>query len=88
MRNLDLLKKRIARYGEFDNGHVLHEWSEMNCSEAEELAKQESLENPNDIFYVAYDHLIDTSSDTRWINGKAYHYTDIVCKNGIYCVEK
>ena len=87
MRNLDLLQKRIARYGEFDNGNVLHGWSEMNCTEAEEIAKQESLENPNDIFYVAYNHLLDTCSDTRWIKRKAYRYTDIVCKNGIYCVE-
>ena len=88
MRNLDLLQKRIARYGEFDNGNVLHGWSEMNCSEAEELAKQESLKNPNDIFYVAYNHLRDTCSNTRLINGKAYRYTDIVCKNGTYCVEE
>lgn len=87
MRNVELMQKRIASYGEFDNGHILHEWSEMTCKEAEKLAWQKSLENPNDVFYVAYNDLIDTCSDTRWINGKAYHWTDIVCKNSRYCVE-
>ena len=51
--------KRIARYREFDNGHVLHQWDEMSNEEAEEKAKQASIENPNDVYYVAYDDIMN-----------------------------
>lgn len=74
--------KRIARYGEFDNGHVLHNWNKMSSEEAEEKAKQASLQNPNDIYYVAYDDIMDSSSDLRWINGKSYNYSDVEIKGG------
>ena len=74
--------KRIARYGEFDNGNVLHDWKEMTDSEAEDLAKQMSLENPNDIYYVAYDDIMDSSSDTRWLNGQPYSFADVGIRGG------
>ena len=41
--------KRIARYKEFDNGHVLHNWEKMTSAKAEDLAKQMSIKDPNDI---------------------------------------
>ena len=74
--------KRIARYGEFDNGNVLHDWKEMTDSEAEDLAKQMSLENPNDVYYVAYDDIMDSSSDTRWLNGQPYSFADVGIRGG------
>lgn len=74
--------KRIATLTEFDNGHVLHNWTEMSNDEAEQLACKKSIENPNTIFYVSYDNVMDPCSDTRWFNGTAYHYSDVVYKNG------
>lgn len=48
--------KRISSYGEFDNGHVFHnDWKKMSSDEAENLAKQKSLKNPDNCFYVEYD---------------------------------
>lgn len=70
--------KRVASYKQFDNGHVLHgDWKKMTSDEAENLAKQKSLENPDDIFYVAYDDIMNPDSDLRWINGKSYHYSEV-----------
>lgn len=69
--------KRIARYKGFDNGHVLHNWEKMTAAKAEELAKQASIKDPNDIYYVAYDDVMDASSDIRWIAGKPYSYQDV-----------
>lgn len=74
--------KRIARYNEFDNGNVLRNYEKMTSEEAEEKAKQASLDNPNDIYYVAYDDIMDSSSDLRWINGKSYNYSDVQIKGG------
>lgn len=74
--------KRIARYNEFDNGNVLHNYEKMTSEEAEERAKQASLDNPDDIYYVAYDDIMDSSSDLRWINGKSYNYSDVQIKGG------
>ena len=74
--------KRIARYNEFDNGNVLHNYEKMTSEEAEEKAKQASLDNPDDIYYVAYDDIMDSSSDLRWINGKSYNYSDVQIKGG------
>lgn len=74
--------KRIARYSEFDNGHVLHDWKEMTDEEAEEVAKQMSLKNPDDIYYVAYDNLMDSSSDKRWVNGESYPFEQVSIKYG------
>lgn len=70
--------KRISSYKEFDNGHVLRsDWKEMSSKDAENIAKQKSIEDPDDIYYVAYDDVMDSSSDLRWINGKSYHYSQV-----------
>lgn len=74
--------KRIARYGEFDNGRVFHNWTKMTDEQAEELAKQMSLENPDDVYYVEYDDLMDSCSDTRWINGQPYSFEDVGIRGG------
>lgn len=75
-------KKRIAGYNEFDNGKVLHNWRNMSEDEAEELAKQASVEDPSDIYYVAYDDIMDSCSDWRWFNGQRYHWSDICLYEG------
>ena len=54
--------KRIARLGEFDNGKVIHNWQEMSDKEAEEQARQLSLDHPGEVYYVAYDDIMDPSS--------------------------
>lgn len=74
--------KRIARYGEFDNGYILHDFKKMTSDEAERQAKQASIKNPNDIYYVAYDDIMNSSSDLRWINGKSYNYSQVGISNG------
>lgn len=75
--NDDTLLKRVASYNEFDNGHVLHHWEHLKRSEAEELARKKSLEDPNDIYYVAYDNFKYDGSDYRYKNGKKYLYNDL-----------
>lgn len=71
-------QKRIARYGEFDNGYVLHnDWREMSDEEAEELAKQASIKDPTDVYYVHYDDIMNPSSDIRWYKGKSYTIDEI-----------
>ena len=72
--------KRIARYREFDNGHVLHQWDEMSNEEAEEKAKQASIENPNDVYYVAIDDIMNPRSDINWYRGNQYTIDDIMNK--------
>lgn len=72
-------QKRIARYGEFDNGYVLHnDWREMSDEEAEELAKQASIKNPTDVYYVQYDDIMNPSNDIRWYKGKSYTVDEII----------
>lgn len=70
----DKTAKRIARYKEFDNGHVLHSWYEdMTAEEAEELARKASLEMPDDVHYVQYDNVMNSSSNKRYVNGVEYN---------------
>lgn len=72
-------QKRIARYGEFDNGYVLHnDWREMSDEEAEELAKQASIKDPTDVYYVQYDDIMNPSNDIRWYKGKSYTVNEII----------
>lgn len=63
---------RIARTDEFDNGKVLHNWERMDIDEAEELAKEYSLNDSNKIFYVRYDDIMNPSSDIYWVGGNSY----------------
>lgn len=66
--------KRISNYDEFDNGNVIHsDWSKLSAEAAEDLAKQKSIEHPDQIFYVQYDDVMEPCSDLRWVNGKSYN---------------
>lgn len=74
-------QKRISHYNEFDNGHILHSWNEMSNEEAEEKAKQASIDNPNDVYYVQYDDVMNPCSELRWFRGKQYTI-DTIDKEG------
>ena len=63
-------KKRVAREGEFDNGKVLRAWNNWTSEEAEERARLMSIEHPEDVFYVAYDNVMNPMSEIRWKAGE------------------
>lgn len=65
-------QKRISRYGEVDNGYVLHNYEEMSDEEAEQKAKESSEKDKWDIYYVAYDDVMNPGSNLRWYRGKSY----------------
>lgn len=70
--------KRIARYNEFDNGYVIHnDWKKISDEEAEELAKQASIEDPTDVYYVQFDNIMNSSNDNRWYKGELYTVDEI-----------
>ena len=68
--DVEKVKKRVARVGEFDNGHVLFKYEPISSAEAEEKAKQMSLKYPEDTYYVAYDNVMEPMSDIKWKNGQ------------------
>lgn len=69
--NEETKSKRIACTTEFDNGHVIHnDWKTMSNDEAEELARQKSVDNPGKVYYVQYDDIMNPSSDIKWKNGQ------------------
>lgn len=68
--DVEKVKKRIARVGEFDNGHVLFKYEPISSAEAEERAKQMSLKYPEDTYYVAYDNVMEPMSSIKWRNGQ------------------
>lgn len=69
--DVDRVQKRIARVSEFNNGSVIfNDYEIMTSDEAEEKAKQMSIENPDEIFYVKYDDIMNPSSDIKWKNGE------------------
>ena len=64
-------KKRIARIGEWDNGHVIrNDWRSMSPEDAEEEARKQSLKDPEGTYYVAYDDVMNPCSPYSWKNGK------------------
>lgn len=64
-------KKRIARIGEWDNGHVIrNDWRSMSPEDAEEEARKQSLKDPEGTYYVAYDDVMNPYSPYSWKNGK------------------
>ena len=42
----------------------------MTSQEAEDKAREASIKNPDDIYYVAYDNIMEPASDIKWKNGK------------------
>ena len=73
----DKVQKRIACTTEFDNGHVFHnDYFRASSAEAEKRAKQASIENPNKVFYVKYDDVMNPSSNIKWKNGEQLNEAD------------
>lgn len=70
-------KVRISRYKEFDNGHVFFDFQTMTIPDAENLAKEMSIKDPNDIYYVKIDDIMNPDTDIRWINGKSYKSSQV-----------
>lgn len=70
-RPVTAAKKRIARIGEWDNGHVIrNDWRSMSPEDAEEEARKQSLKDPEGTYYVAYDDVMNPCSPYSWKNGK------------------
>ena len=63
---------RIARVNEFDNGRIFHSWDKMSEETAESSARQASIDDPDDIYYVAYDDIMNPSSDIFWVRGESF----------------
>ena len=79
----DKVQKRIAYTTEFDNGHVIHnDYFRSSSAEAEERAKQASIKDPNKVFYVQYDDIMNPSSDFVWVNGKQYDSSQVIIRGG------
>lgn len=84
--NADRVQKRIACTTEFDNGHVFHnDYFRASSAEAEEMARQKSIENPGKVFYVKYDNVMEPCSDIKWKNGqKINEYTENLDKDAVF----
>lgn len=83
--NADRVKKRIACTTEFDNGHVFYNYFRASSAEAEEMARQKSIENPGKVFYVKYDNVMEPCSDIKWKNGqKINEYTENLDKDAVF----
>lgn len=77
-------KKRIARIGEWDNGHVIrNDWRSMSPEDAEEEARKQSLKDPEGTYYVAYDDVMNPCSPYSWKNGKRLESSTCI-SNGTY----
>lgn len=70
--NPETVKKRIACFEEFDNGHVLRSYEKMSVADSEERARKASINDPENVYYVAYDNIMEPSSDLYWFQGKSY----------------
>ena len=79
---------RIARYNEFDNGKVLFNYDRMTIEDAEKLAKQKSIKDPTDIYYVKFDDIMNPTTDICWYQGKSYPSNKIDMVNGEIIIKK
>jgi hypothetical protein len=70
--NPETVKKRIACFEEFDNGHVLRSYEKMSVADSEERARKTSIKDPENVYYVSYDNIMEPGSDLYWFQGKSY----------------
>lgn len=75
-RDPRMVKFRIDHHNAWDNGRVLHSYERDTLENAEEKARQASIDDPNDIYYVHFDDIMDPRSDYSWYRGKRYTYDD------------
>ena len=67
-RDLNNVKKRISFTDEFDNGRVIYSGYKWTPEEVELKAREQSLRNPDRIYYVIYDGV--GGSNIHWQNGE------------------
>ena len=76
--NAKTRKGYITHYGDFDNGHVWHDSKRMTEDEFQEAARQASLKDPTNAYYVYYvDSIMNDTSGIVWVNGVAYRDGDV-----------
>lgn len=66
------VKFRIDHHNAWDNGRILHSYEVDTLENAEEKARQASLENPDDIFYVHLDNIMNPTTEWSWYRGEKY----------------
>lgn len=67
----------ITHYREFDNGHILHDFKRMTEEQAQQAARQASIKDPTDAYYVHYDDIMNPTGDIVWVNGVPYYEWDV-----------
>lgn len=67
----------IDHYNAFDNGKVLRNFQYMTEEQAQEAARQASIKDPTDAYYVHYDDVMNPGGDIVWVNGVAYRDMDV-----------
>lgn len=69
--------KRIDYFGSFDNGHVIHgDWKKMTPEEAEDIARQASIDDPSHVYYVHNDDVMNPVSGSSWYKGEKHSFDD------------
>ena len=75
--NAKTRKVYITHYRDFDNGHILHDFKTMTEEQAQEAARQASIKDPTDAYYVHYDDIMNPTGDIVWVNGVPYYEWDV-----------
>lgn len=75
--NAKTKKVYITHYGAFDNGHIFHDFKKMTEEQAQEAARQASIKDPTDAYYVHYDDIMNPTGDIVWVNGVPYYEWDV-----------
>ena len=69
--------KRIDYFGSFDNGHVIHgDWKKMTPEEAEDMARQASIDDHSHVYYVHNDDVMNPVSNSSWYKGEKHSFDD------------
>ena len=69
--------KRIDYLGSFDNGNVIHgDWKKMTPEEAEDIARQASIDDPSHVYYVHNDDVMNPVSGSSWYKGEKHSFDD------------
>ena len=75
--NAKMREVYITHYKGFDNGHILHDFKRMTEEQAQEAARQASIKDPTDAYYVHYDDIVNPTGDIVWVNGVPYYEWDV-----------
>lgn len=78
----------IDHYNAFDNGKVLRNFQDMTEEQAQEAARQASIKDPTDAYYVHYDDVMNPGGDIVWVNGTPYYGTDVHPKGKGIVIDK